>query len=94
MAMIDPEQERRRLADFYSSQMDGELQKVARQAYELTDIAREALRAELARRGLSAALVEQRPVPPAPPPSPGDPPPEPPPVEPVVDAVKSRCATW
>jgi len=62
MARIDPEHERRRLIDFYAGQMDGELEKVASQAYELTDLAREALRAELARRGLSAALVETVPV--------------------------------
>src|SRR5271156_1333194 len=62
MAKIDPEQERRRLVDFYAGQMDGELEKVAGQAYELTELAREALRAELARRGLSAELVEIAPV--------------------------------
>jgi hypothetical protein len=57
MARIDPEQERRRLIDFYSGQLDGELEKVASQAYELTDLAREALRSELVRRGLNAELV-------------------------------------
>lgn len=62
MARLDPEQERRRLVDFYAGQMDGELEKVASQAYELTDLAREALRAELVRRGLSAELVETAPV--------------------------------
>jgi hypothetical protein len=84
MAMIDPEQERRRLAEFYSQQMDGELESVARQAYELTDLAREALRAELAKRALSVELTEGRPIPPAPPVPvslPGDPPPVPPPQE-------------
>ena len=62
MAKIDPEQERRRLAEFYRQQMDGELEMVASQAYELTDIAREALRAEFARRGLETRFVEQAPV--------------------------------
>ncbi len=62
MARIDPEQERRRLVDFYAGQMDGELEKVASQAYELTDLAREALRVELVRRGLSAGLAETVPV--------------------------------
>jgi len=77
--MIDPEQERRRLAEFYSHQMDGELEQVARQAYELTDLARAALRAEMSRRGLTAELVELPPVPPPPRALPGDPPePEPP----------------
>jgi hypothetical protein len=62
MAKIDPEQERRRLAEFYAQQLDGELEKVAGQAYELTDIARDALRAELTRRGLAGEFVEQAPI--------------------------------
>jgi hypothetical protein len=62
MAKIDPEQERRRLTESYSGQLDGELEKVATQAYELTELAREALRAELTRRGLSADLIETTPV--------------------------------
>jgi hypothetical protein len=77
MARIDPERERQRLIDFYSGQMDGELEKVATQAYELTDLAREALKAELVRRGLGVNLTENAPViakkeSPA---MPGDPPP-------------------
>jgi len=60
MARIDPEQERRRLAEFYAYQMDGELEKVAGQAEELTDLAREALLAEMARRGLSTAKLEEQ----------------------------------
>lgn len=59
MARIDPEQERRRLAEFYAYQMDGELAKVAGQAEELTDLAREALQAEMARRGLSTTSAKQ-----------------------------------
>jgi len=74
MAMIDPEQERRRLAKFYSHQMDGELESVAKQAYELTDLARQALRAEMSRRGLAAELIELPPAPPVSPALPGDPP--------------------
>jgi len=84
MAMIDPEQETRRLAEFYSGQLDGELEQVAGQAYELTKLAREALRAELAKRGLRVKLVEQAtaaPAPPAPRVLPGDPPPEAPPLD-------------
>ena len=82
MAKTDPEQERRRLIEFYSRQMDGELEKVAAQAYELTDPARDALRSELARRGLAAELVEHPPLATPPPVLPGDPPPpDPPPVE-------------
>lgn len=79
--MIDPEQERRRLAEFYVSQMDGELEKVARQAYELTEQAREALRTELTKRGLSVELAQSAPTPPPPPRATGDPPPVEPPAE-------------
>jgi hypothetical protein len=83
MARIDPEQERQRLIAFYANQPDGELEKVASQAYELTDGAKETLRTELARRGLGTNLVEIAPVIvqqklPA---MPGDPPPPPPPPE-------------
>jgi hypothetical protein len=74
MTRIDPEQERQRLAQFYSGQLDGELEKVAGQAYELTDLAREALRAELIKRGLGIELVEHVPALPAPSPAIGDPP--------------------
>src|ERR1700692_4322472 len=74
MAMIDPERERLRLIAFYSRQMDGELEQVARQAYNLTDIAREVLRAEMSRRGLAAELVEIPPVAPVTAPLPGEPP--------------------
>jgi len=83
MARIDPEHERKRLVDFYSQQMDGELEAVARQAYELTEIAREALRAELANRGITTQLVEQAPViaKTEPMPATGDPPPPEPPGE-------------
>jgi hypothetical protein len=79
MPKIDPEQEKRRVSEFYSQQMDGELEKVASQAYELTDVAREALRAELAKRGLTPMFVEQAPVPMKKEagPQPGDPLPEP-----------------
>lgn len=77
MSRIDPEQERRRLAEFYAGQMDGELEQVAGQAYELTSLAREALRAELARRGLTPAFVEYVPeiLKEDSGPKPGDPPP-------------------
>ena len=80
MAMIDPDRERRRLAEFFSGQLDGE-EKVAAQAHELTELVREALKAELGRRGLEIRLIETAPVvfkKPAPV-LPGDPPPAPPP---------------
>src|ERR1700724_3284884 len=81
MAKIDSGQERMRLAEFYSQQMDGELEKVASQAYELTDLAREVLRAEMNRRGLTVAFIEQAPVAPVPVAQPGDPMPEAPKVK-------------
>jgi hypothetical protein len=59
MAKIDPQHERQRLAEFYSRQTDGELEKVAQQGYELTDLARDALREELVKRGLYVGQLEQ-----------------------------------
>ena len=50
MATIDPEQVRSRLVETYSRQTDAELVEVAAQAYELTDVARTALRAELTKK--------------------------------------------
>jgi hypothetical protein len=87
MARIDPDQDRRRLTEFYSGQMDGELEKVAHQAYELTDLARSALKAEIARRGLGIDLVENAPLITKKelPIMPGDPPPRPPTPSPAPD---------
>jgi hypothetical protein len=62
MPKQDPEQEKRRLTEFYAGQLDGELEKVAAQAYELTELARELLRAEVSRRGLDVTFIEQRPT--------------------------------
>src|SRR5215471_20752370 len=76
MAKVDPERERRRLAEFYAGQMDGELEKLAGEAYELSDLARGVLKAELERRGLSVQLAEQPPAPVKNAPKPGDPPEE------------------
>jgi hypothetical protein len=59
MARIDPAQERQRLAEVYSSQSDGELEQLAGKMSELTDAAREALRAELARRGLYVGHLDE-----------------------------------
>jgi len=52
MATIDPDAERQRLADFYSHQLDGELEKIALDENQLTPLARDVLMQELARRGL------------------------------------------
>jgi hypothetical protein len=59
MTQIDPEQERKRLIEVYSPQSDEELAAVAQNAYELTDIAREVLRAELVKRGLYSGQLDQ-----------------------------------
>ena len=59
MAMIDPEKERKRLAEFYSRELDGRLEQVAGEAYELSDLAREVLKAELQRRGLNVELAQR-----------------------------------
>jgi|SRR5579863_2029120 len=61
MAMIDPEQEKHRLSQVYSSQTDEELESIAAQPYELTEVAREALRAELTKRGLEGQFEKSRP---------------------------------
>ena len=76
MARVDPEQKRRRLAEFYAGRMDGELEKVAGEAYELSDLARGVLKAELEKRGLTVQLAEQPPAPAKNAPKPGDPPEE------------------
>ncbi len=75
MPKMDPEEGRRKLADFYARQLDGRLEKIAGQAYELTEIAKETLRAELAKRGLTTVLAELPPLPSPTKPQPGDPPP-------------------
>ena len=74
MAKVDPEQERRRLAEFYAGQMDGELEKLAAEAYELSDLAQGVLKAEFEKRGLSVQLAEEPPAPVKKAPKPGDPP--------------------
>jgi len=63
MAMLDPEKERRRLVEHYSREFDGRLEQVAAQAYELSEIARQALEEELAKRGLSTILAQGPSVP-------------------------------
>jgi hypothetical protein len=59
MATIDPEQERQRLAELYAAQSDGQLENIAAQAHELTGEAREALRAELTKRGLYVGQLDE-----------------------------------
>src|SRR6267142_2965458 len=63
MAQIDPELERARLAKFYATQTDGELENVAGQGSQLTEVACEALRGELSRRGLYIGQLDEEPAP-------------------------------
>ena len=50
--MTSPEQERDRIAAVYAGMSEGELEKVAARGYELSDIARRTLEAEILKRGL------------------------------------------
>ena len=52
----DPEEERRRLADLYSSMTEGELRKIAEDPKSLTEPAIESLNKEFARRNLDVKL--------------------------------------
>ena len=55
---IDPGEKRARLSEFYANKTDEELAEIAGQAHELTDVAGEALRNEMARRQLSPQQLE------------------------------------
>jgi len=61
VATIDPEKERQRLAGTYAEMSEGELEKLADEAWSLTELAREALKAELSRRGLGITLQDTAP---------------------------------
>lgn len=52
---LDPEQERRRLADLYAAMSDEELEKLDERAHSLTAVARQALESELDRRELTGS---------------------------------------
>jgi hypothetical protein len=54
----DSEKERQRLAGLYSGMTPEELEKVAANTVSLTDVAREALKAEISGRGLAIILSE------------------------------------
>jgi hypothetical protein len=58
MDRSDPEQERKRLVDLYAAMSDGELESIAQEAHELTDIARQALQEERDRRRLDSPIDE------------------------------------
>lgn len=58
MDRSDPEEERKRLVDLYAAMSDGELESIAQDAHELTDIARQALQEERDRRRLDSPIDE------------------------------------
>jgi len=58
MTAIDPEKERKRLAEVYADMSDGELEKLAGEVGTLSDVATETLRAEISQRGLTIAPRE------------------------------------
>ena len=51
MHSLDPEDERRRITELYAHMADGELEGIVADSAELTDVARQALEDEIARRG-------------------------------------------
>ncbi|PYX34155.1 MAG: hypothetical protein DMG80_03220 [Acidobacteria bacterium] len=56
-AMRTPEQERSQIAAAYAAMSDGELERVAAAAYELSEIAHKVLETEISRRALSIAIA-------------------------------------
>jgi DNA-directed RNA polymerase subunit M/transcription elongation factor TFIIS len=62
MSDFDPNREWRRLSEVYAAMNEDELQAVADDAYELTDIAKQVLQAEISHRGLSIELKKQAPA--------------------------------
>lgn len=62
MSKLDPEQAKKDLAQHYAGITDDELQELARDAGSLTDLAKETLRAEIARRKLVIELREEPPA--------------------------------
>lgn len=63
MAEIDSAQEWRRLQELYADMSEDELAAVAKDGYALTDIAKQALRAEIASRNLKVIVRLAPPVP-------------------------------
>lgn len=56
LAMAIPEQDRQELITRYAAMSEGELERVAATGYELSQVAREVLEAEIRRRGLGIIL--------------------------------------
>ena len=68
MDSLDPVEESRRLQERYARLSDDELQAVADEGYDLTDLAKQTLQAEILGRGLHIQL-RSAPTPPAPDPA-------------------------
>lgn len=62
MSQIDVNEQWRRLQETYASMADEELEAIAKEAYDLTDIARQVLSAEIARRHLTIQLRQTPPA--------------------------------
>jgi len=58
MNIVDPVEESRRLQEHYAQLSEGEIQAVADDGYDLSDAAKEALRAEIRGRGLNIQVSE------------------------------------
>jgi len=71
MDSLDPVEESRRLQERYARLSDDELQAVADEGYDLTDLAKQTLQAEILGRGLHIQL-RSAPTPPAPDPATSD----------------------
>ncbi len=67
MSQIDVNEQWRRLQENYAAMADEELEAIAKQAYDLTDIARQVLQAEISRRQLTIALLQTPATEPEPP---------------------------
>jgi Putative prokaryotic signal transducing protein len=61
LTQIDWGKERRRLADLYAGMEDGELEQIATRPESLTEVAREVLRSEMSRRGMTPPLETSTP---------------------------------
>ena len=58
LSSIDPKKEQQRLRDHYATMTDEELEQLAANSSELSDISREALRHELSLRGIAADFLQ------------------------------------
>lgn len=58
--MATPEQEHERITAVYSGMSDGELERIAHSGDELTDVANEALKTEISRRGIDLSVTTPR----------------------------------